>query len=189
MNSLVNQTLKDIEIIVVNDGSTDSSLSICEEYAEKDKRITVISKENAGPSHTRNTGLKTAKGEYISFVDSDDYIEENMLETLYDLGQKSSADIVFCNNDIVPFDKFECFLYPYPTGKTVYASEFRKDIDYFKKGIATVWRKIYRKDFLSLNNIFFDDTAMIHEDTFLLCSVLKKQKLSAEPLKSFIIIL
>ena len=190
LDSIIGQTLKDIEIILVNDGSTDSSLSICEEYAEKDRRITVISKENAGPSHTRNTGLKTAKGEYISFVDSDDYIEENMLVTLYNLGKKSSADIVFCNNDIVPFDKFECSLYPYPTGKTVYASEFRKDIDYFKKGVATVWRKIYRKDFLSLNNIFFDDTAMIHEDTFFTVLCLEKAKIicgTAEILYHYII--
>ena len=165
LDSIINQTLKDIEIILVNDGSTDSSLSICEEYAEKDKRIIVISKENAGPSHTRNAGLKTAKGEYISFVDSDDYIEENMLETLYNLGKKSSADIVFCNNDIVPFDKFECSPYPYPTGKTVYVSEFKSDINYFQHGdITFVWRKIYRRNFLSLNNIFFDDTLRFSED-------------------------
>ncbi|MBQ0105876.1 MAG: glycosyltransferase, partial [Armatimonadetes bacterium] len=165
LDSIINQTLKDIEIIVVNDGSTDSSLSICEEYAEKDERIILISKENAGLSHTRNTGLKIAKGEYISFIDSDDYIEKNMLQTLYDLGQKSSADIIFCNNDIINVKRFKCKSYPYPTGKTVYASEFKKNIDYFLNGyIMTVWRKIYRKDFLSLNSIWFDDTVMFQED-------------------------
>ena len=165
LDSIIGQTLKDIEIIVVNDGSTDSSLSICEEYAEKDKRIILISKENRGLPHTRNAGLKIAKGEYISFIDSDDYIEENMLETLYNLGQKSSADIIFCDNDIINIKQFKCKTYPYPTGKTVYSSEFKKDIDYFLNGyIMTVWRKIYRRDFLSENNIWFDDTMLYQED-------------------------
>ena len=165
LDSIIGQTLKDIEIILVNDGSTDSSLSICEEYAEKDKRITLISKENRGPSHTRNTGLKTAKGEYISFVDSDDYIEENMLEKLYNLGQESSADIIFCNHDIISFNTFKGKPYPYPTGKTVYASEFAKNTNYFLGGnIMTVWGKIYRRDFLSENNIFFNDNIRFYED-------------------------
>ena len=165
LDSIISQTLKDTEIIVVNDGSEDSSLSICEEYVEKDKRITLISKENRGPSHTRNTGLKIARGEYISFIDSDDYVEENMLETLYDLGQKSSADIIFCDNDIISFKQLKCKTYPYPTGKTVYASEFAKDTDYFLGGdYVTAWRKIYRRDFLSENNIFFNDNIRFYED-------------------------
>ena len=75
LDSLINQTYKNIEIILVNDGSTDNSLEICKKYAEKDLRIKVIDKENGGISSARNTGIAEASGEWIGFVDSDDYIE------------------------------------------------------------------------------------------------------------------
>ena len=82
LDSLINQTLTDIEIILVDDGSKDLSGTICDEYAKKDCRIKVIHKENGGQSSARNAGLKVSTGEYILFVDSDDYIVENTLETL-----------------------------------------------------------------------------------------------------------
>ncbi|MCU5701902.1 glycosyltransferase, partial [Bacillus cereus] len=96
LDSVKNQTYNDLEIILVNDGSTDYSGLICDEYAQKDKRFTVIHKENGGVSSARNIGLDVASGKYIGFVDPDDWIETNMFENLYHLIEKNKADIVAC---------------------------------------------------------------------------------------------
>ena len=97
LNSLINQTLKDIEIICVNDGSKDNSLKILEEYSKKDNRIIVINQENAGVSVTRNSGMKIAKGQYIGFVDSDDWVEHDIVEKLYARAMEEVADMVYCD--------------------------------------------------------------------------------------------
>lgn len=93
LDSLVNQTLKEIEIILVNDGSTDNSEAICRTYAEKDNRIIVCSKANGGLSDARNYGLRQAKSKIVGFVDSDDYIDLNMFQVLLELKEKSNAEI------------------------------------------------------------------------------------------------
>lgn len=95
IDSVINQTLKDIEIVCVNDGSPDNSLSIIEKYASKDKRITVISRKNGGLSAARNTGAKYAKGKYIYFLDSDDFVTKDSLENLYKLSEKENLDILY----------------------------------------------------------------------------------------------
>lgn len=97
INSLINQTLKDIEIIMVNDGSPDNSVDIIKKYQKKDNRIKLYEKENGGQGSARNLGLKYAKGEYIAFLDSDDYVCDNMYETLYNKGIEDELDIVICN--------------------------------------------------------------------------------------------
>lgn len=94
LQSLVNQTLKEIEIVLVNDGSTDGSDLICAEYAQKYSNIKYVSQQNQGQSVARNNGLKVASGEYILFVDSDDYISESALEKLYSIATSLSVDIV-----------------------------------------------------------------------------------------------
>lgn len=95
LDSVTNQTLKDIEIICINDGSTDGSLKILEDYASKDNRIIIINQENFGPAIARNNGLNIAKGDFISFIDSDDYFESNdFYENLYNIAIKKSADAV-----------------------------------------------------------------------------------------------
>lgn len=93
INSIINQTYKNIEIILVDDGSKDSSGKICDELEKKDNRIRVIHKENGGLSDARNVGLKIATGKYVGFVDSDDYISEDMFETLYKLNKDNNSDI------------------------------------------------------------------------------------------------
>ena len=93
LNSIVGQTLRDIEIICVDDGSTDTSLSIIHEYAQKDPRIKVISKPNSGYGHSMNVGLDAATGEYFGIVDSDDYILPEMYETLYYYAHKDDLDV------------------------------------------------------------------------------------------------
>lgn len=95
--SIINQSYKDLEIILVNDGSEDNSLKICQDYAKIDNRIIVLNKKNGGLSDARNYGLDNAKGDYILFVDGDDYIHYQMIEILYTCAQKSSSDIVVCN--------------------------------------------------------------------------------------------
>jgi len=98
LNSLVNQTLEEIEILVINDGSTDDSQKIIDEFQKKfPQKIKAFSKENGGLSDARNFGIERASGNFLAFVDSDDYISENMLQEMYDLAIKNEAELVICN--------------------------------------------------------------------------------------------
>lgn len=97
LDSVINQTLKDIEIICVNDGSTDNSLKILEEYADNDSRIKIVSQQNGGLSNARNNAIKNATGEYIGFLDSDDWVSLDFYENLYNAAKKYKADIA-CTN-------------------------------------------------------------------------------------------
>ena len=97
VDSILAQTFTDFELILVDDGSTDRSGQICDEYAEMDERVKVIHKENSGPSDTRNRGIEQAAGNYFMFVDSDDYIAPTMVECLYQSILKENADIAACN--------------------------------------------------------------------------------------------
>ena len=98
IDSILNQTLKEIELILINDGSTDNSLQICREKASKDSRVKIINKKNEGQGYARNIGIDRAKGEFITFVDSDDYIDKEAYEKMYELCKKYHAD--YC---ITPF--------------------------------------------------------------------------------------
>ena len=104
LDSVVNQTFKDLEIICVNDGSTDNSAEILDRYASKDKRIIIINQKNGGLSAARNTGLRHASGQYIGFVDSDDWIDIDYYECLVGLAEKNNADIVMAGMRVVDQD-------------------------------------------------------------------------------------
>lgn len=95
VDSVLSQTYENYEIILVDDGSTDNSGKICDDYADKNNKITVVHKENSGPSPTRNAGIRVAKGEYIYFLDSDDYLDETAFEKLVQIAKNEEADIVF----------------------------------------------------------------------------------------------
>lgn len=97
LDSIINQTLRNIEIIIIDDGSSDGSSDICKNYVSKDSRITYYKKENEGLAAARQDGIERANGEYIGFVDSDDWLELNMYERMYTEANKENADIVFCN--------------------------------------------------------------------------------------------
>lgn len=102
MSSLLNQTLKDIEIIMVDDESPDNCPQMCDDYAKKDRRIKVVHKKNGGLGFARNSGLEIATGEYVAFVDSDDFVDVEMYEKLYSIASTNDSDIVFCG-----FNSFE----------------------------------------------------------------------------------
>ena len=97
IKSILKQTFRDFELILVDDGSPDKCPQLCDDWCKKDKRIWVIHKENGGQSSARNVGLEAARGEYIGFVDSDDWIEKDMLQLLYDSILKCRADISMCD--------------------------------------------------------------------------------------------
>lgn len=106
VDSIINQTLKDIEIILVDDGSTDISPEMLDEYSTKDNRVIVIHKENGGQGSARNMGLDIAKGEYIGFVDSDDWVDLDMYEKLYTNAKLTEADMVVCNRKVFNEDGY-----------------------------------------------------------------------------------
>ena len=101
INSIIHQTIKNIEIILVNDGSTDGSRKICEYYRENDERVILINQENQGLSAARNTGIDKATGKYICFVDSDDWVHEKYLETMYNDIKEQDAQISIIEKQII----------------------------------------------------------------------------------------
>lgn len=155
LDSVVNQTLKDIEIICINDGSTDHSLDIINEFASKDSRIKVIDKKNTGYGHSMNQGLKLAQGEYIGIVESDDFAELNMFETLYNKAKSFNAEIIKSNwfkkvGEITRIIKMSNVIYE------KFFSPF-ENYNVFLHQIA-IWSAIYKRDFLLKNNIYFNET-------------------------------
>lgn len=158
IDSVINQTYTRIEIILVDDESTDRSYEICEEYANKDSRIALFRQDNGGAAKARNTGLRYAQGEYIAFIDADDYIDLDYIQTLADLAIKHDADIAQCNrynsNSNRPADELK---------ETVYEGFEKNGLIYSKLYIPTINPvcKIYRKNLF--DNIQFTE-GMIYED-------------------------
>jgi glycosyltransferase involved in cell wall biosynthesis len=164
LDSIINQSYKNLEIILVDDGSPDNCGSICEEYAKKDSRIKVIHKENGGLSDARNSGIEVASGKYIGFVDSDDFIHKDMYKVLYETAKRQSAEIVECQVEMAYVDNIK-FEYEENYIVCVYdnimASINLKDFN--KNNEVMVWNKLY--DSKLFNNIRFPK-GKIHEDEF-----------------------
>jgi len=161
LESLINQTLKNIEIICVDDGSVDNSLKILEKYAQQDKRIKVISKSNSGVSDARNMGLENAIGEYIGFIDPDDWIDLDYYEKLYSQAIKYNCDIAVADIKRVINNKQYI---SYTTGTTQIVD------DYYKKLVicdvpdhSYVVNKIYKNSELKKYNMKFE-SGMYYED-------------------------
>lgn len=165
LDSLVNQTLKDIEIIVVNDGTLDNSQEIIDEYVKKyPKKVVSIIQENGGQGAARNTGLLHAKGEYIGYVDSDDYVEENMYEELYKKAKEEDSDIVICGNNVV---------------KENYEFLSKEDVDKeFLLGKMAVWNKIYKKNIIVDNKIQFRSKVWYEDLDFTMKVYFSSKKIS-----------
>ena len=165
IDSIINQTYKNIEIILVDDGSSDNCGKICDEYAKKDERIKVIHKKNGGLSDARNSGLDIATGEYICFVDSDDHISNTYVEKLLSAALKNHADIVACNFLYID-EKDRTWIKKEKKEKLYSSSEAIKDIFTTSQNTEImVWNKIYKTRLFIDNNIKFP-FGKIHEDNF-----------------------
>lgn len=168
LNSIQNQTLKDIEIICVNDGSTDNSLEILNKHAKNDSRIKVIDKQNGGEASARQRGLEEAKGECVTFVDQDDKVDEKAYETAYNEMNAESADIVVWgwrnftdgDNEIIRND---CVLKKKKVFKDWYKAKIERPSIY-------VWNKLYRRSLITENDVSFNtELRVCGDECFNLC--------------------
>lgn len=165
LKSLIGQTYNNIEIICVNDGSTDNTPEILDKYSKKDSRIKIINQENSGLSSARNTGIKAAQGEYIGFVDSDDWVDLNFFEKLYDAAKRNDADIS-CATAIRKYKYFEKYRFHYTEEKIYYTLEDKIRICNIPTG-CYVWNKLYKAELIKnqqfTENVYFEDILWIPE--------------------------
>ena len=163
VNSIINQTYRNIEIILVNDGSKDSSSKICQLLAKNNPRVKYISQNNKGPSAARNKGIRYAKGDYIQFVDSDDIIEDNMTEELVRAKDKNSQ-LVLCGYNIISRNKTSSKK-PNIAGNYT-REEFLRCFGslFSNRLINSPCNKLYDKKILDENNLYFDEGISIGED-------------------------
>lgn len=162
INSILNQSYTELQIIIINDGSQDNTSNIAKNIAKEDKRIIYINQKNKGVSYTRNRGIDLSKGEFIIFVDVDDTIEVNYVETLVNTMKKNSLDLVACGYmDISMYGNIK--LNDFYKGKTILDKyEFINDI--FKGVGGTLWGKIFKKDLINKNNIRMKPNIFMCED-------------------------
>lgn len=172
VESLRNQTLKDIEIILVDDGSPDNCPRMCDEFAEADSRIRVVHKQNGGLSSARNAGLKVAQGQYIGFVDSDDTVDPDMYRSMLEVAQRENVDFVMSDYLRIP-ESGNAYLKtleirPGRYDKTDIQKEIfpqlimGENVDYGP--LLSVWHCLYRADFLQSNHFCFDEEVRWSED-------------------------
>lgn len=179
LDSLINQTLSDIDIICINDGSKDSSLQILEQYAQKDSRIVIYNQENSGLSVARNTGLEHASGEYIGFVDSDDWVDLDFYEKLYNSAKNNNADIAVAdfirehpNKKPKRLKLKEEKIYTTPEDKFMICKVHRE---------GCVWNKIYRTEFIKSINLKFVPKMYYEDRDFTIRSLYFSKKLVTTP--------
>ena len=181
LDTLVNQTLKDIEIILVNDGSKDNSEFIVKKYLDKYKdKIIYLEKENGGLSDARNFGIPHATGEYIAFLDSDDYVEKDMYEKMYNIAKKENSDMVQCN-----------FYWEHPDlnkKKIADMPKYSGKKEMFEKTRVEAWNKLIKRDILEESKVEFPK-GLRYEDvefTYKLVPYINKVSFIEEPLVHYI---
>ena len=161
IESILGQTFKDYEFIIVNDGSTDSSGEIAEKYAKKDNRIKVINKENGGAPSARNEGIKIAKGDYLYFPDSDDWLEKDYLENLYAAAVRTNVDLVITGFKMEYYEGNKEVTYPVSINSEIEIYNNKYDLrnnahKYFDNMMwAVPWNKLYRASYIKTYNLFF----------------------------------
>ena len=183
LNSLVKQSLKEIEIIVVNDGTKDNSQKIIDKYVKKyPDKIKSYIKENGGQGSARNYGLKKTTGEYIGYVDSDDFVEKDMYKKLYNKAKENNYEIVVCGNYNVSEDyqnkNIDAFINNYNT-----------DLENIFFGKMAVWNKIYKRDILIKNKLEFKEKVWYEDLAFTLKAIMNSNTFAFidEPLYDYLI--
>lgn len=192
VSSILNQSLNNIELICVDDGSTDDSLEILRGFSRIDSRVIIFqNSKNSGPGVSRNEGITIARGEYISFVDSDDWINKDCLKTMYESAKKYNTDLTLCQ--ITNFDQ--------RTGQFYTRSEFLHTVPERFTNMAFSWRdisrdifcvplnpvsKLYRRDFLLRNDIKFSDTYFLEDHAFCLKVTLLARHISYIPERFYV---
>ncbi len=179
LDSLINQTIQDIEIIVVNDGSKDNSEEIIKEYEKNNpEKIVYLKKENGGLSDARNYGIPYAKGEYIAFLDSDDYVELDMYEKMYELAKKENSDMVECD-----------FYWEYPNKTKIDIGQiYSNQKEMLQKARVVAWNKLIKRSILEESKVQFPK-GYRYEDvefTYKLIPYLKKVSFAKEPFIHYI---
>ena len=183
LDTLINQTLTDIEIICVDDGSTDASGDILREYSEKDSRIKVIRQANGGAGAARNNGMQYATGEYLSILDADDFYEVNMLEKAYAQAKLHDAEIVVfgCDHYNHKSGSFSPNNYSIhrellPQNNPFAATDVKKDI--FKLFVGWSWDKLFKRSFTEENNLKFQEQRTTNDMLFVFSAIVKAQRVS-----------
>lgn len=164
IDSIINQSFEHLEIILVNDGSTDHSLEICEKYKAQDKRIKVLDKKNGGLSDARNAGIEESMGEFITFVDSDDFIDRDMIKYLYHLIKQNDADISICQYKAIEEKSGIIKKYLFVPAETISGNNKCMEAFFTHCGIGTIaWGKLYKKELF--DGIRYPK-GKFHEDVF-----------------------
>ena len=177
IGDVLSQTFTDIELICIDDGSTDNSPKIIKKFASKDKRVRLIRESNSGPSVARNRGLKTANGKYIMFLDADDFYEKNLLEELYNTAERDNLDIAVTRFDIYN-DSKDSFSLPTeePHGNIFVpggVTSKNEHPDYILTSTTGyVWNKLFRASFIKDKGLIFDPELVVFEDVCFVCSAL-----------------
>ena len=176
IDSILSQTYKYLEIILVDDGSTDNSGKICDEYAKKDSRIVVVHQENGGVAEAYNKGLETSTGDYIGFVDPDDYIEKEMFEDLYSIAQREKVDIVNCGfYSHIGVKVYELNNYGIEPNVRVDREQIREFLSEYKvKGVNLVVTKLIKRNIITDYNIRVVPKLNIQEDTIFCLQIMLK---------------
>lgn len=179
LDSVLNQTLEDIEIIITNDGSRDNSQNIIEEYAKKDNRIKFFIQENSGLGATRNNGIEMATGEYIAFLDSDDWVDRDYYEKMYNVAKKGDIDLVissFCIENICINDRTYMKFNYKDNDKDNYLKDLiNGNVDGFS------WNKLYKRSMINENNLRFplrEEFENVEDQYFSIRSVYYSKKIA-----------
>lgn len=183
LDSVAGQTLREIEIICVDDGSSDTTMDILREFGEKDERFKIITQENAGAGAARNNGLRQAAGEYLSFLDADDFFELDMLEKAFAAAEKEQADFVVYNSDQYHMDKARFFQTPW----VLRAKEIPPYMPFtyrqltgnvFKTFVGWAWDKLYRRSFVLEHDLWFQEQRTTNDMLFVFSALVLAKRIA-----------